>query len=176
MAEVRLPAKRRPGWPIWVSSAATTRSAIIESSKPPAIAYPWSWAMVTFCMFQKYSQMSVTRAMPPRMPMIRPVAVFVDGAELAVHGVGAVAAGGCEVVAGGEGPAGALDDQDADVVVGFEVFERIAEVVDELLREGVHLLGAVERDPADAVVGPGAVEQHVFEGGQCHLGSPHAKA
>ena len=104
------------------------------------------------------------------------VAVFVDGAELAVHGIGAVAAGRCEVVAGGEGPAGALDDQDADIVVGFEVFERVAEVVDELLRERVHFLGAVERDPANPVVGAGAVEQHVFEGGQCHLGSPHAKS
>ena len=47
-----------------------------------------------------------------------------------MHGVGTVAAGRRAVVDGGDGPAGALDDQHADVGGGFEVFERVAGVVD----------------------------------------------
>ena len=85
-----------------------------------------------------------------------------------MDGVGAVAAGGRQVVAGREGAARALDDDHAHVVVRLEVLAGVAEVVDQLLRERVHLLGSVEREHADAVVGAGALQQDILEGWQGH--------
>jgi len=99
------------------------------------------------------------------------VAVVVDGAEASVDGIGAVAACRGQVVAGREGTAGALDDDHADIVVGLEVLAGVAAVVNQLLRERVHLLRPVEREHADPVVGASAIEQDVLKGWEGHVGS-----
>ena len=67
--------------------------------------------------------------------------------------VGAVRGGGLEVVAGGEGAPRALDHDDADFSVGLGALERVEHLAAQLVGERVELLGAVEGDGGDAVVG-----------------------
>ena len=55
-------------------------------------------------------------------------------------------AAGRQVVAGAEGAAGALESDHAHVVAGVQLAQRRLEVVAQSARDGVQLLGAVERD------------------------------
>ena len=89
-------------------------------------------------------------------------ALVVDGAVAADDSVGPASLGRGEVVAGAEAASGALDDDDADAVVGLVVVKGLVELEEKLLGERVHLLGAVEGDASDASVGAGAVEEEVF--------------
>ncbi len=43
----------------------------MASSHPPATAYPETWAIVIFAIFQKYRWMAVICCMPVRMPINR---------------------------------------------------------------------------------------------------------
>ncbi len=98
----------------------------------------------------------------------QPPALVVDCLVAANHRIGA-AAGGREVVPGAEGAPGAADDDHAAGVIGFEVVEGVVPLVEQLLGEGVHLLGTVEGDAGYPAIRAHAVDKEVFV--LCHARS-----
>src|SRR5581483_6420756 len=78
---------------------------------------------------------------------------------------GAGLLGALEVVAGGEGASGAADDHHARVGVRHVLVHHQIQLMEELLREGVELLGTVEGQPDDFVldflVDEGFVSSHL---------------
>ena len=86
-----------------------------------------------------------------------------DGARAALslrHGTG-VGTGGERLVAAG-------NDDGADVVIIVKRQQGCADFIHQAIVEGVELLGAIERDDADAVA---AFDKDEFAG---HAASPHA--
>jgi hypothetical protein len=113
------------------------------------MAWPWTWAMVIGHVPEVHVDIGdLLHACAGAHDQA--AALVVAALVGAVDGVGAAAAGWREVVTGAKTAPGAAHDDDTRRGVGFEVVEGVVEFEEELLGEGVHLLGAVECDARDA--------------------------